>query len=225
MPTHIALVANQKEDVEVYLDHLDKAGVTVKVVPSFTQLEQLLSTRPHNGIIVDLKTKLGVPREQKELAYELLDHYPVLQSRIIPGSNKMQTIPFGKTGRDISLETFLAEECPGFNARTMRSSTRRSIHFNILLSREGSFSMDDMERTVSINASKDGMFILTTSKWSRHASVAFIIRDLAVKTPVVGEIRWCTPWGRQMKLPGIGVKFEDIQLRQRNELIDKYNLN
>ena len=224
MPTHIALVSNQKEDVEIYLKNLDKPGVTLKVVSSFKQLEKLLSSDPYNGIIVDLKTKLGVPRDEKELVYELLDHYPVLQSRIIPGSRKMQILPFGKTTRDISLEAFLSDECRGFNARTIRTGIRRRIHFNILLSRTGSFTMDDLERTVTMNASKEGCFIITTADWSRYSSAAFIIRDLAVKTPVVGEIRWCVPWGRKLKMPGIGIRFEDIQASQLNELADKYNL-
>ena len=224
MPTHIALVANQKEDVEIYLKHLDKPGVTLKVVSSFKQLEKLLSSDPCNGIIVDLKTKLGAPRDEKELVYELLDHYPVLQSRIIPGSRKMQALPFGKAARDISLEAFLSGECPGFDARTIRAGIRRRIHFNILLSRTGSFTMDDLERTVTMNASKAGCFIITTAEWNRHSSVAFIIRDLAVKTPVVGEIRWRVPWGRKLKMPGIGIRFEDIQASQLNELADKYNL-
>ena len=224
MPNHIALVANQKEDIDVYLTLLDKPGVTLKVVPSFKHLEQLLATHPYSGIIVDLKTKLGVPREQKELAYELLDHYPVLQSRIIPGSCKMQTLAFGKAARDISLDAFLTEECPRFNARKLRAGSRRRIHFNILLSRTGSFAMDDLERTVTVNASKDGCFILSTAEWSKHSSIAFIFRDLTIKTPVVGEIRWRVPWGRKMKMPGIGIKYEDIQASQLNELADKYNL-
>ena len=224
MPTNIALVANQQEDIEVYIKHLSKPDVTLKVVSSFKHLEQLLASQPYNGIIVDLKTKLSVPREQKELAYDLLEHYPVLQSRIIPGSQKMQTIPFGKATRDISLDAFLSDECPGFSPRKIRSKNRRRIHFNILLSKTGSFAMDDLERTVTVNASKDGCFILSSSEWAQRTSTAFIIRDLAVKTPVVAEIRWSIPWGRKMKLPGIGVKFEDIQSSQLDELVEKYNL-
>lgn len=224
MKTRIALVADQQEDIDVYRKQLDRPGVSLEVVPSFDDLERYLSANPTNGIVVDLKTKLGVSKEQKALAYSLLNHYPVLQSRILPGSKTVQTMPFGKARRDLSLEAFLSGSGPGLDARTIRAGKRRSIHFNILLSRTGSFSLDDLERTVTVNASRKGCFILSSAEWSNRTSTAFIIRDLAVKTPVVAEIRWCVPWGREMRLPGIGVRFEDIQSSQLDELVEKYGL-
>ena len=220
----VALVATHKADIEVYLKHLVKHDVEIQVVASLKQLENFLSSEPYNGIIVDLKTKLSLPRGQKELAYELLEHYPVLQSRIIPNSNRLQIMPFGKAQNDVSLETFLREECLGFAARKIRSSIRRKIHFNILLSRNGSFSMQDLERTITLNVSRDGCFIVTPSKWPEHASVPFIIKELELKTPIVGEIRWSIPWGQGMQVPGIGIKFEDIQPSQQQELVEKYDL-
>lgn len=220
----VALVATQKADIEIYLKHLVRHDVEIQVTASFKQLEDFLAKEPYNGIIVDLKTKLSLPREEKELAYQLLEHYPVLQSRVIPHSNRLQIMPFGKAQKDVSLEGFLNEQCPDFPARKIRSAIRRRIHFNVLLSRNGNFSVEDLERTVTLNVSRDGCFIVTGSNWSKQASVPFIIKELEVKTPIVGEIRWSIPWGQCSKIPGIGIKFEDIQPSQHRELIEKYDL-
>jgi hypothetical protein len=220
----IALVVNQEEEKTIYLEHLRAYNVDIIVTTNFRDLENLLSGQSYNGIIVDLKTKLSVPRDQKMLAYDLLEHYPVLQSRVVPETGQLQTMPFGKTQRDVSLELFLTNECPNFQARKIRSALRQNIHFNIMITKAGNFDMGDVERTVTLNASRDGCFIITSSKWQERTSVPFIIKELDIKIPIVGEICWQVKWGREMKVPGIGLRYEDIQSAQYQELIEKYYL-
>ena len=220
----IVLVANQEAEVEVYLKQLRDYDVDFEVAPGFKVLEHLLATGSYNGIIVDLKTKLTVDRDQKMLAHDLLEHYPVLQARVMPDSNQIQALPFGKAKMDASLDSFLTVECPNFEARCIRSAVRHRIHFNVLLSVNGSFAPNDVERTVTLDVSRNGCFIVTPYKWPDHGSVPFILKELTTATPIVGEIRWEIPWGQIMQIPGIGVRFEDIQPSQLEELIEKYNL-
>ena len=220
----IVLVANQEAEVEVYLKQLRDYDVDFEVAPGFKVLEHLLATGSYNGIIVDLKTKLTVDREQKMLAHDLLEHYPVLQARVIPDSDQIQALPFGKAKMDASLDSFLTVECSSFEARCIRSAVRHHIHFNILLSENGGFAPNDVERTVTLDVSRNGCFIVTPYKWPDHGSVPFIIKELSTATPIVGEIRWEIPWGQSMQIPGIGVRFEDIQPSQHKELIAKFNL-
>lgn len=219
MKTKIALVANQKNDIELYLKKITRHDVEIVVVPSFQNLEKILMENAFNGIIVDLKTKLALPKEEKELAYQIIDHYPVLQSRIIPDSNKIQGMPFGKTHKDVTLDTFISNECPAFSARKVREGIRRKLHLNVLLSKSGQFTKEDIERTVTLNISKGGCFIVSATPFNKNTSVVFIIKELKIKTPIVGEIRWCIPWGKHYRIPGIGIKFEDIQEEQIQEMI------
>ena len=223
MVPKIALVAGKKEDVDTYLKNLQNFEAEIKVCESFKELECCLALESYNGIIVDLRTKLSVPRDQKVLAYDLLEHYPVLQSRIIPDSGRLQTMPFGKAQRDVTMEVFLSEECPNFAARKIRSAIRRTIHFNVVLSKSGNFTANEVEKTVTLNLSRDGCYILSTQQFEDRSSVAFIIKELKHRTPIVGEIRWVIPWGKTMRIPGIGVKFEDIHCDQHAEMVEKYN--
>jgi hypothetical protein len=220
----IALVVNQAAETEVYLKELRKYDVEINLVSGFKDLEHLLATGYYNGIIVDLKTKLSVDRDQKMLAHDLLEHYPVLQARVLLDPDQIQAMPLGKVQREASLDSFLTVECPSFEARCIRAAVRRSIHFNVLISENGSFGPDDMERTVTLDVSRNGCFIVTPYKWPDHANVAFIFKELTTETPIVGEIRWEVPWGQGMRIPGIGIRFEDIQLSQHQELIEKYSL-
>lgn len=222
--TRIVLIAAEKQQIEIYREQLQSFDLDITTVSTIIELEKLLAKNAYNGIVLDLKTKLKAPRDQKELAYELLEHYPVLQTRILDESGKIQAMPFGKSATGISMDEFLNELCPTFNARKIRSNQRRKLHFNILLSKNGGFSIEDVERTYTINVSKGGCFIATSQDWTTGHSAAFIIKELAVKTPVVGEIRWNTPWGKKMMIPGIGIRFEDIERQQLQELIAKYYL-
>lgn len=220
----IVLVVSDPPLSAAYLKHLDSYQAEVKTVGSIKELERELSREGYNGIIIDLKTKLAAPRDQKELAYELLEHYPVLQSRIIPDSGKFQAMPFGKAKGEVSLDQFMTQVCPEFGARMVRSSPRKSLHFNVLLSRNGNFSGADVERACTLNVSKGGCFIVSTLNWLIGNSVAFIFKELTHTTPMVGEIRWHTPWGKAMAMPGIGIKFEDMEAGQARELVDKFRL-
>lgn len=222
--TKVVLVASESQQISTYQKQLHPFDLDVTTVSSINGLGELLAKDGYNGIILDLKTKLKAPRDQKELAYELLEHYPVMQARIVDESGKIQTMPFGKAANGITLTEFVEELCPNFDARKIRSSQRRDLHFNILLSKNGNFAVEDIERTYTVNISKGGCFISTSLDWTVGHSAAFIIKELGVRTPVVGEVRWHTPWGKKMVIPGIGIKFEDIERQQLQELIGKYKL-
>ncbi|MDA8139088.1 MAG: PilZ domain-containing protein [Desulfobacteraceae bacterium] len=220
----IVLVVSDQALLSKYLTHLSAHPVEIKTVGSIKALEMVLSKEPFNGIIIDLKTKLNASRDQKELAYELLEHYPVLQSRIIPETGKLQALPFGKAQGDVTLEAFLTSLCPCFDARTVRTNPRKPIFFNVLLSKDGAFTAEQVERTFTLNVSRGGCFIASTQAWITGTNAAFILKELSIRTPIVADIRWCVPWGKKMAVPGIGVKFEDIDTRQAQELIEKFGL-
>ncbi|RJQ76203.1 MAG: PilZ domain-containing protein [Desulfobacteraceae bacterium] len=220
----ILLIADTDALLKIYMDQLSAYDVDITTLCSVKDLQKTLCEDAYNGIIIDLKTKLAAPREQRETAYEVLEQYPVLQSRIHPGSEKIQAIPFGKAKNEVSLKEFLTELCPHFSARKIRTSPRRIIHFNVLLSKSGDFDAETMERTFTINLSQGGCFIASSKKWSAGEQAAFVFKELSIHTPMVGEIRWHVPWGRSMAVPGIGIKFVDIEMAQLEELSEKYEL-
>ncbi|MFZ1986824.1 MAG: PilZ domain-containing protein [Desulfatitalea sp.] len=220
----IILVVAEPGLLKAYIECFKAYDIEIEAVESLVGLEKKLSEDTFNGIIVDLKTKLMAPRDDKELAYEMLEHYPVLQCRILPDSGKLQSMPFGKAKKEVTLDSFMTELCPAFDARKIRSSQRKPIVFNVLLSKNGNFTATEVERTFTVNVSKGGCYIATCQKLSLGDSVAFIIKELSNRAPIVGEIRWQIPWGETMAIPGIGIKFEDIEKGQIKELTEKFRL-
>ncbi|MBT8339517.1 MAG: PilZ domain-containing protein [Desulfatitalea sp.] len=220
----IVLVASESDQVDVYLKSFQVFDLELHTVPNITDLVRLLSREPFNGIVIDLKTKLKASHEEKELAYDVLEQYPVMQSRLILPSGKVQSMPVGKARKEVTIEDFFTRVCVAYQARKIRSDPRKSLNFNILLSRDGRFSVDAVERTFTINISRGGCFVPISSEWSIGQHVAFIIKELEDRTPIVGEIRWCVPWGKRLTVPGIGIKFEDIQKGQLNQLIEQFGL-
>ena len=133
-------------------------------------------------------------------------------------TKKISALFYGQHQGDTPLEHFINHECRYFRARTIRSSYRHDIHFNISLSRNQDFSSSDVERTITLNASKDGCFIYSSQNWEIRSRVWFVIQELQDQTPISGEIQWCVAWGESMQIPGIGVEFREVKPCQVEEM-------
>ena len=101
------------------------------------------------------------------------------------------------------MEEFIHKQCGSVQARTFRSSARKMVNFNIILSKEPGVDEKCSSRTTTINASKGGCFIYTSEEWKCFSNVWFVMNDLMVRTPIMGEIRQCYKWGESMRIPGI----------------------
>ena len=88
----------------------------------------------------------------------------------------------------------------------------------------GSFEVNDVTRTITLNVSTGGCFVITDQTLESGSNIAFIFKELATRTPIIGEVRWVVTWGRKMTMPGMGIKFEDIEDLQHQELTEKYGL-
>ena len=91
MKIKIILVAAEGEARQAYLSALEPFGVEVDVVPSFKKLRQELSKTHYNGVMVDIRTKIKWMREDTELAYKILDKYPLVQVKFEKKTNGKET--------------------------------------------------------------------------------------------------------------------------------------
>ena len=172
-----------------------------------------------------MKTKIKEQREDKELAYGILEQFPLVQLKYDEKTGSIGALYYGQSGESLTLEAFINEECRTFKARRIRSSVRKDINFNVIISKTNDFSDDGAERSITIDISRGGCFIYSTEKWKISDSVMFVIKELADSRPVLGEVRWTKPWGEAMQIPGIGVKFKDIGENQLREICDKGHLS
>lgn len=178
-------------------------------------------TNAYQGVMIDLVTSVKASREEKGLAQEVLDAFPVIQLKWNPETKSMRTITGGSLPDNCTLEDFALRECKPFVPRAIRLSVRKNIYFNVLISRTENMDTASTHRGVTVNVSKDGCFLLSCEDWSSSSDVWFVIDELDDKTPILGEIRWCQPWGKNMALPGIGVYIKRITPEQRKQMMEK----
>ncbi|MBW1782167.1 MAG: PilZ domain-containing protein [Deltaproteobacteria bacterium] len=224
MGIRIVLVSMEGEARQAYLDALKPFGVEVDTVSSFRELRRLMTDNFYNGVMLDLKTKIKGQKEDEELAYEILEQFPMAQLKYEEKTGSIGALYYVQSGESRTLDKFINEECRTFKARPIRSSVRKEVNFNVIISKTGDFSDDSCERTVTIDVSMGGCFIYSTGNWKASNSVTFLIKELSDSRPALGEVRWVNPWGKAMQIPGIGVKFEDIGENQLKEICKKGHL-
>ena len=214
----IALLARQGAARKKYEDILTRFGVRVESVSAVQELFQMLRTSAYNGVVIDLPVKLRATQHEKDLFMDLADNFPVLQLNYDEQTGEVRSFYFSKVEGTESLEDFINKECRNFKARVIRSSPRKKVHFNALLTREGGPADQPAEKSFTVDVSKGGCFLFSTQSWEKNEKVLFTLTELSDHTPIAGEVRWKREWGVSLKIPGIGVEFTHITEAQLAEI-------
>jgi len=218
MSIRVLLVVNNQDIRKNYECILSELGIQFDTVSSLAEMYKVLTRSSYSGIMLDILTKIKETREANILILDVLERFPVIRLGWDDKTKKISALFYGQHQGDTPLEHFINHECRYFRARTIRSSYRHDIHFNITLSRNQDFSSSDVERTITLNASKDGCFIYSSQNWEIRSRVWFVIQELQDQTPISGEIQWCVAWGESMQIPGIGVGFRKVKPCQVEEM-------
>lgn len=180
--------------------------------------------KPYNGVMIDVPTKIKASKEEKTLVHEILNKFPVIQLKWESKSGTIKTLSHNQYKSGGTLNDFINQECRSFNPRTIRASVRKNINFNVILANNNNFGEENIEKTITIDVSKEGCFIYSPKKWEIHSNVRFIINEIDDHTPIRGEVMWGIEWGKAMRIPGIGVMFNDIKSCQLGNISDKIDL-
>jgi hypothetical protein len=224
MSIKVILVCKEGASRQAYLNEAKKIGVEVDAVSTFGELFQAMITNPYQGVMIDLITSMKASREEKGVAQEILDVFPLIQLKLENETGTIRTISFGSSSGNGSLVDFVNNECRIFTPRTIRLSVRKSINFNVVMSKEEHMNEKLLERTVTMNAFQGGCFLFSSQDWLSTSNVWFIINELQDKSPIKGDVRWAVSWGKNMAIPGIGISFNKIKPEQLEELTNKYSL-
>ncbi len=224
MSIKVILVCKEGTSKQAYLNEAEKIGVEVDTVSTFGELFRKMISTPYQGIMIDLITSMKTSREEKGIAQEILDVFPMIQLKFENETGIIHTISFGSSSGTGSLVDFINNECRIFPPRAIRLSVRKSVNFNVIMSKEESMNENLVERTITMNASQGGCFLFSNQDWLNTANGWFIINELQDKSPIKGEIRFVVPWGKKMVIPGIGIFFSQIKPAQLEELTNKYSL-
>lgn len=224
MAVNLLLIASEEENQETYLELLKNLDVFISAIPSFSAVDGTLAKRFFNGLLVDFNTRFKAIKENRTFVYRVMEKFPVAILRLDREKQIIKAFYRGFSQK-ISIEEFIADKCRSFKPRRFRYHVRKPIHFNIHLCKEP--SMDHKagkERSFTLDVSRGGCFAFSAQDWVRDDPVWIVARELKAKTPIRGVVRHATPWGTELKVPGIGIEITEIQTGQKKQLVNEFGL-
>ena len=224
MSIRILLVCREGTSLQNYLDACKGQDAQIDLASSFEDFYKAIVKIPYNGILIDMPTKITTLSNDKERVDNILQRYPVARLTFNDKSRDLCVFYSNQAAGSGTFDDFFAQRCRSFTARTFRSTRRRDVVFNVILSKSKNISDENSKRTISINISREGCFIFSTDNWEVNNDAWFMIKELTDQTPIRGQVRRKVDWGNEMRIPGIGVQFMEINNCQLNELCDKGNV-
>ncbi len=220
----LILVCKEGPAKQAYLREAYSIGIQIDSVATFGELFKAMMTNAYQGVLVDLATSVQSSLEEKAIAQEILNIFPLIQLKWDQETNNIHTISSSNASSS-TLAQFVSQECRPFIPRAIRLNARKGINFNILMCNNADMNQANTERSVTANISKGGCFLFSCRDWSEATDVWFVVNELKDKTPIYGEIRWRQSWGMTMAIPGIGISIRQITPQQINQLVQQYSLS
>ncbi len=218
MNTKFLLVCKEGASLQKYLAEAKECDTQIDVATTVQELFDAATKTAYSGLMIDTPTKIKDFRTDREKIDSILKLYPVIQLTFNETTKQTRTFYSGLLNGSGSIEEFLTDKCSLFNARKLRSSRRKAINFNVILSDSKHVSDSNHLKTVTINFSQDGCFIYSIDNWKIKSDVWFTIKELTDQTPIHGQILRKVDWGSYMSVPGIGLQFKGIKDCQLEDL-------
>lgn len=219
----ILIVVRDDEACNAYLGALSEIGVACDVARSFTEMSQLATDNCYNGFLLDILTLVRCSKEEKVVAYECINLFPVLRVKWEARHKKIKLSPLEQAynpDTESALRFFIENRCKTFPARSLRRSQRRQINLNLYYSTDPGFPDESTHRSFTINLSTHGLFLYTMRELVPGDTVWIRFLEFSDQTPIPATVRWSQSWGVTRCIPGAGVKFEALTESQVRE-IDK----
>ncbi|ACM18628.1 PilZ domain protein [Geotalea daltonii FRC-32] len=217
----VLVVSREGEAMDAYGLALEQIGVNYDVASSFRHLSSMVRKEAYNGMIVDMLTLVRAGKDEKRIAYELMNFFPATHVKWDTRHKSISLSLLGQMSETESvaaLRTFIEEKCRPFRSRRLRMYPRKELILNILLSPDPSFPEGLTEKTFTVNVSKGGCFLHTVGPLENGQTVWLKIHEFSDQTPIKAVICWKLAWGEQLTIPGIGVKVEETTPMQMTEL-------
>ncbi len=218
MSTRILLVCSEGASLQKYLDETKGSDAQIDVATTTNEFFNATIEAPYNGLMIDMPTKIKDFRADREKVNNILQLYPVIQLTLNKKTNQMKVFYSGLINGSGSIEEFIMHKCSHFSARKLRSSRRKFINFNIIISKTRHVNDSNSEKTATMNVSQTGCFIYSIDKWEINGNVWLTINELADQAPIHAQVIRHVDWGTYMSVPGIGLQFKDIKDCQLDDL-------
>lgn len=217
--TKLLLIAEEGLSRSAYLEVLRGLDVEVDCVASPDQISGALVDAPYNGLLIDVPTMIRCECSDKNRITRIMNRFPVLRLMYNPAYGGIRGLSQGGTMRDNrDLVDFVAQECIPFPPRSIRVVRRHELVFNVVLMREEAADPEAGERTVTVNISEHGCFVVSVADWQLQAPAWMVVNEFDDRTPIEVRVRWQRPWGTPCRFPGFGATFESMTTHQYVQL-------
>ncbi len=204
---------------DLYQQQVNALGIGCDVASSLQDMFETLKEAPYNGLLIDLPTLVKANPLEKAQCHELLRLFPTLRLRWDETNKQLLCLLYGsRSSEGMSLQIFVDDYCRHFTARRIRKHKRMPLNYNVLLSRDENFSEGMVERSTTIDISLGGCALITGQEWKTEERVWLRFLEFEDQSTVCARIcRW-VPWGTEMKIPCIGVCFENLRKSQQEQI-------
>lgn len=221
MDVRVLLIAEEGESRENYIQAFQSAGAAYDVVVSFESFLECVSETPYNGLVLDIPTKMKAFRQHQDFARRVVDKFPTL---LVKWDPKLKSIKAIATDAQYEVETlvdFVRIHCRHAVPKRFRAHLRRNVNFNVILSESSALEPQGMSKSATLNVSRGGCFVFCTTEYHRGTELWLMVNEFEDKSAIKATICHQVRWGREMKLPGIGLEFVRISASQ-SSAIDAY---
>jgi hypothetical protein len=217
----ILIVVKDHEAGHAYTEALSQIGVTYDIASSFLEMSCLAVDNAYNGLLVDILTLVRSSKEEKIIAYECFNLYPVLRVKWENKKKKINLSPLEQAfspDTESALKFFVENRCIPFPARSLRRYNRKNYNLSVLLSPDGLFREQGTIKTFTLNIAPGGAFLHTTQDFAVGQVVWLRFLEFSDQTPIAATVCWTLEWGESRCISGIGLKFDTLSQGQEQAL-------
>ncbi|BCS54183.1 PilZ domain-containing protein [Geobacter sp. SVR] len=199
--TTLVVIAKSELNREIVVRAVEAAGGAAIALSSLAELPGLLRETPVSGILLEMVTSARATAAEKQETNDLIQLYAHAKFKVVENEIKM-------LGRNMTLDGFL-RQCLSIQPRVIRRSPRVVIHAGVYISKRSDF--EPFEKVVTLNISNGGCFVYSACQWQVGERVWLLFKGQ--ERVMSGEVCWRHPWGKNNRIPGIGIKFieDDIE--------------
>ena len=217
----ILIVVKDDEAADAYVEAVKQTGAVCDVARSFEEMSWMATESRYNGFLVDILTLVRCSKEEKVIAYECINLYPVLRVKWETRQKRIKLSPLEQTfspSTESALNFFIENRCRLFPARSLRRHPRRQMNLNLYYSTDPDFPEGATHRSFTINLSTGGIFLHTMQEFSIGDTVWLRFLEFADQAPIAATVCWTQRWGVTRCIPGVGLQFETLTWKQVQEI-------
>lgn len=218
-PVRVLLVVTDPVARDFYCRELASCRAEVMVVEKLFPLSEEMAQQRFNGLLFDVKAKMGEIRFHKAEVYRLTSRFPTANLQVDIDRQTIRLFHPGPGGEK-SLADFIEKRCCHSPALKILNAPRKELHLPVLLS--VGEAKPRARKVVTRDFSPGGCFLVSYQKYQIGRKVRLLFSEFDALGPLTAEVRSVVIWGQDRQLPGIGVRFLELTPEQEEMLNQLY---